>query len=75
MLILKSREIVHQAVDTHPIVFWGIMPGDSFLGEECKFILVYHRGLKHVGYSRLLSDQGGLVVRGLYSNVLVAREA
>jgi hypothetical protein len=51
------------------------MPGDSFLGEECKFILVYHRGLKHVGYSRLLSDQGGLVVRGLYSNVLVAREA
>ena len=74
MLILKSREVVHQAVDTHPIVFWGVMPGDFFLGEEWKFILVHHRGLKHVGCSRLLNDQGGLLVRGLYSKVLVSRE-
>lgn len=45
MLILKSREVVHPAVDTHPIVFWGIMPGDFLLGEEWKFILVRLRGL------------------------------
>jgi hypothetical protein len=72
MLILKSCEVIHQAADTHPIVFWGIMPGDFFFGEEWKFIVVHHRGLRHVGCSRLLSDKEGLVVRGLYSKVFVA---
>lgn len=50
------------------------MQGDFLLGEEWKYILVDLRGLSHVGCSKLFSGRRELVVRGLYSNVLVARE-